>query len=568
MKTLTKLKNFSIFNYKNYLRVIIMNINKEFDCDVLIVGGGIAGLIAAERALKVFKRVCIADSSKICSGASYFPLKATLGIQATKDENDYDKYYEDITNMGKGVENPELIKTYIKNIKRDVYLLKRIGFKPWIRKDSRPACFAKYSRNIFLINDWNGARKRANKIFRKNKRLKIFEESSLIRIIKNNDQVYGAVFQNKDKFFFIKSKVIILAAGGIAGNYKNSLYPKKINGTCHITALDAGAYAQNMEFIQFIPAYLKPKYNVLFGEHTLKYCIGMYDEDNKLILDGINDDKNKKLWIERSAYAPFSIDFESSEIDLKIPYSGVKLKYSEDLYKDKEEFYTVYLDWLKKEMNIDLLKDETLITHFAHSCNGGIKIDSNGFTGVNGLYAVGELSSAIEGANRLGGNSVGGALVFANNAVKDAYEYIKNNKFHDNKKLKDIEKEFNDWINDISKDDKENNLKKNEVLEKIRELVSENLSVIRSREKIESFFKNIDELRSNYSIKENIKNGSIEIYLIIESVKMIALSMLERDESRGAHYRDDFRDSSDKIYKLHIKRENNKTIINRIYINN
>ena len=311
-----------------------MNINKEFDCDVLIVGGGIAGLIAAERALKVFKRVCIADSSKICSGASYFPLKATLGIQATKDENDYDKYYEDITNMGKGVENPELIKTYIKNIKRDVYLLKRIGFKPWIRKDSRPACFAKYSRNIFLINDWNGARKRANKIFRKNKRLKIFEESSLIRIIKNNDQVYGAVFQNKDKFFFIKSKVIILAAGGIAGNYKNSLYPKKINGTCHITALDAGAYAQNMEFIQFIPAYLKPKYNVLFGEHTLKYCIGMYDEDNKLILDGINDDKNKKLWIERSAYAPFSIDFESSEIDLKIPYSGVKLKYSEDLYRE------------------------------------------------------------------------------------------------------------------------------------------------------------------------------------------------------------------------------------------
>ena len=543
-----------------------MNINKEFDCDVLIVGGGIAGLIAAERALKVFKRVCIADSSKICSGASYFSLKATLGIQATKDENDYDKYYEDITNMGKGVENPELIKTYIKNIKRDVYLLKRIGFKPWLRKDSRPACFAKYSRNIFLINDWNGARKRANKIFRKNKRLKIFEESSLIRIIKNNDKVYGAVFQNKDKFFFIKSKVIILAAGGIAGNYKNSLYPKKINGTCHITALDAGAYAQNMEFIQFIPAYLKPKYNVLFGEHTLKYCIGMYDEDNKLILKGINDDKNKKLWIERSAYAPFSIDFESSEIDLKIPYSGVKLKYSEDLYKDKEEFYTVYLDWLKKEMNIDLLKDETLITHFAHSCNGGIKIDSNGFTGVNGLYAIGELSSAIEGANRLGGNSVGGALVFGNNAVKDAYRYIKNNKFNDNQKLNTIEKEFNDWINDISKYDKENILRKNEVLEKIRELVSENLSVVRSREKIENFLRKIDEIRSNYSIKENIKDGSIEIYLIIESVKMIALCMLERDKSRGSHYREDFKYSSDKIYKLQVKRENNKTIINRLYI--
>ncbi|MEI0747776.1 FAD-binding protein [Brachyspira pulli] len=540
-----------------------MNIYNE--SDVLIVGAGIAGLTAAERAMKIFKKVCLVTTGKICGGASYFPLKATLGIQVTKDKNDYDKYYEDITNMGNGVENPELIKTYISNIKKDIYLLKRIGFKPWLRKDSRPACFAKYSRNVFLINNWNDARNRAKKIFRKNKRLKIFEESTLLRIIKDGDRVAGAVFQNKDKFFFIKSKVIILATGGIAGNYRNSLYPKNINGVGNVAALDAGAVAQNMEFVQFIPAYLKPKYSVLFGEHTLKYCIGMYNTENQLLLDGIENEETKKLLIERSAYAPFSNDFESKEIDLKIPFEGVKLKYSEDLYKDKEEFYTVYLNWLKKDIGIDLLKDETVITHFAHSCNGGIKIDSNAFTGVKGLYAVGELSSAIEGANRLGGNSVGGALVFGNNAVKNAFEYINNNNF-DNIQLNDIEKEFNNWINEISKDDKENNLTRNEVLINIRNLVSENLSVVRNKEKIEVLINKLDDIRSNYSIKENIKEGSIEIYLIIESIKIMALSMLEREESRGAHYREDFKYSSDKVYKLQVKRENNKIIINKIYV--
>lgn len=542
-----------------------MDIYKQ--TDVLIVGAGIAGLIATERAMNIFKKVCLVTTGKICSGASYFPLKATLGIQATKDKDDYNKYYEDITNMGDGVENPELIKTYIYNIKKDIYLLKRIGFQPWLRKDSRPACFAKYSRDVFLINNWNEARNRAKKIFRKNKRLKIFEESTLLRIVKNGDRVAGAVFQNKDKFFFVKSKVIILATGGVAGNYKNSLYPKNINGVGNVVALDAGAIAQNMEFIQFIPAYLKPKYNVLFGEHTLKYCIGMYNTENQLLLDGIKNEETKKLWIERSAYAPFSNDFESKEIDLKIPFEGVKLKYSEDLYKDKEEFYTVYLNWLKKDIGIDLLKDETIITHFAHSCNGGIKIDSNAFTGVKGLYAVGELSSAIEGANRLGGNSVGGALVFGNNAVNNAFEYIKNNKFDDfnNIKLNNIEKEFNNWINEISKYDKENNLTKNEVLIKIRNLVNENLSVVRSKEKIEFLLNELNKIRSNYSIKENIKDGSIEIYLIIESVKIMALSMLEREESRGAHYREDFKYSADKIYKLQVKRENNKILINKIY---
>lgn len=535
--------------------------------DILIVGAGIAGLVAAERAMKIFKKVCLVTSSKICSGASYFPLKATLGIQATKDKDDRNKYYEDITNMGKGVENPYLIKTYVSNIKKDIYLLKKIGFKPWLRKDSRAACFAKYSRDVFLINNWKDARKRAKKIFRKNKRLKIFEESTLLRIIKNGDKVAGAVFQNKDKLFFIKSKVIILATGGVAGNYKNSLYPKNINGVGNVAALDAGAVAQNMEFIQFIPAYLKPKYNVLFGEHTLKYCIGMYDIENKLLIDGIENENTKKLWIERSAYAPFSNDFESKEIDLKIPFEGVKLKYCENLYKDKEEFYRVYLNWLKKDIGIDLLKDETIITHFAHSCNGGIKIDSNAFTGVKGLYAVGELSSAIEGANRLGGNSVGGALVFGNNAVKNAYEYIKNNNFDDfnNIKLNNIKKEFDNWVNEISKDDKENNLTRNEVLIKIRNLVSENLSVVRSKEKIETLLNELNNIRANYSIKENIKEGSIEVYLIIESVKIMALSMLKREESRGAHYREDFEYSADKVYKLQVKRENNKIIINKIY---
>ncbi|WP_020003386.1 FAD-binding protein [Brachyspira innocens] len=542
-----------------------MNITKQINSDILIVGGGIAGLISAERALNIFKNVCLATTGKICGGASYFPLKATLGVQATKDKNDYDKYYEDITNMGKGVENKDLIKTYIKNIKKNIHLLKKIGFKPWLRKDSRAACFAKYSRDIFLINDWNEARERAKKIFRKNKRLKIFENSSLIRIIKNNDKVIGAVFQNKDKFFFIKSKVIILAAGGIAGNYKNSLYPKNINGAALTAALDAGALAQNMEFIQFIPAYLKPKYNVLFGEHTLKYCTSMYDVEDKLILDAETNEENKKLFIERSAYAPFSNDFESRKIDFKISSKGVKLKYSEDLYKDKEEFYTVYLDWLKKDMAIDLLKDETVITHFAHSCNGGIKIDSNAFTGVDGLYAVGELSSGIEGANRLGGNSVGGALVFADNAVKNAYKYIKKNNFDDFDNIKLDYKELNDWINNISKDDKKNNLTKIEVLKNIREIASEYLSVVRNREKINTALNKLEEIRSNYSIKENIDEGSIEVYLIIEAVKILALSMLEREESRGAHYREDFDFSLDKVYKLEVRRENNKTIIDKKY---
>ena len=64
-----------------------------------------------------------------------FSIKRNIGNQVTKDKDDYERYYEDIVKMGNGMENPELIKTYISNIKNSLYLLNKIGFEPWLRKD-------------------------------------------------------------------------------------------------------------------------------------------------------------------------------------------------------------------------------------------------------------------------------------------------------------------------------------------------------------------------------------------------------------------------------------------------
>ena len=192
-----------------------IKIKKEFKTEILVVGTGIAGLIATERALKKRKRVCLVTNKKLCGGASYFPLKGTLGIQVTKDKDDYERYYEDIVKMGNGMENPELIKTYISNIKNSLYLLNKIGFEPWLRKDSRPACFAKYSRDIYLINNWKKAKERCKRKLKNHRGLNILENSTLVRIVTKDKRVVGAIFQCKQNFIFVKSKVIILATGGI-----------------------------------------------------------------------------------------------------------------------------------------------------------------------------------------------------------------------------------------------------------------------------------------------------------------------------------------------------------------
>ncbi|WP_206039045.1 MULTISPECIES: FAD-binding protein [Fusobacterium] len=418
-----------------------------------------------------------------------------------------------------------------------------------------------------LIKDWEKAREKGKEIFSNFENLKIFENTSIVKIIKDNEKVIGGIFKNKDGFFGISSPIIILATGGIAGNFKHKLYPEDVNGIGHIVALDSGAEVQNMEFIQFISGFLKPKYNTLFGEHTLKYCEGMFDLNNNLIFDGINNPENKNLWIERSGYAPFSFDFKSHKIDLKMINSldneGVILKYSKDLYKDEGEFYKVYLSWLKDTMEIDMCKDEVIITPFVHSCNGGIKINNNSESSVKGLYAVGEISSCIEGANRLGGNSVGGSLVFGKRAIISALNYLKNSDFKEYSLL-DFQLKFNDWLDSLI--DGKNILSENEILTKLKIITSKACNIKRNEKVLKASLKELENLKNNFSIKENIKSKGLEIYLRLEVTKMLVLSMLERKESRGAHYREDYPYSSDNNYKIILSRKNNNFIVKTLKI--
>lgn len=543
-----------------------MKISNNLECDILIVGGGIAGLISAKKASDSGKKVILVINDKLGSGASYFELKGTLGIQATAGEKDKELYYEDVISVGKNMTNSDLIKTYIDEIEESIPYLNEIGFEPWLRNDNRPACFAKYPRKIYLIKDWQKSKMKAKEIFKKISNLTILENTELVHLVKKEERVVGGVVENNGKFISISTPVVIMATGGIAGLYKNKLYPNNVYGNGHIILLDIGVKAQNMEFIQFIPAFLKPVYNTLFGEHTLKYCIGIYDIKNNLILNGIEDKKLANLWEERSGYAPFSFDFASHKIDLKIfeelekNGSGVKLKFSELLYKDKGEFYTVFLEWLKNKMGIDMVKDEIIITHFAHSCNGGIKINKDGETGVKGVYAIGELSSGVEGANRLGGNSMGASLVFGKRAVDSALKYLSKNKISNEKEF--IEKDFELWIEGISKTKIENPLSYEEIKNTISEIISKTGNICRDKNSIIEALKEIDKLKKRFFIQAEISKG-IEIYYRLEASKMLLLAMLNREESRGAHYRKDFPFSSDKIYKIEITRENGEFILNK-----
>ena len=535
-----------------------IQITQTLKTDLLIVGSGIGGLSCSVEANKKGINHILITKTQLGSGASFFPLKASLGIQVTGDESDKALFQQDIERVAQGMNNPEIVKAYIEDSPQAVELLNEIGFCPWKRNDNRPACFAKHARPIYLIKEWQKARKNAEAIIAQQNTTTLFENASLVHIATENHRVVGAVFAyqppeksgRKIVYFYVQTSAIILASGGIAGLYKDNLYPADVIGTTHFLALQAGAKLTNLEFIQFIPSFIAPKYKVLFGEHTLKYCTAVTDKNGNSLFPDLSAEAFAQMVAERSAYAPFSVDFDCVKFDLRIMQyllenpeeQGVYLHYSSKLYQDQTEFYRVYLDWLKADAGIDLLTDLVSIAPFAHSCNGGIEIDTNAESAVQGLFAVGEVSSCIEGANRLGGNSVGGSLVFAKRAMAKIERDLTacQDATIDEQAVENAKNFAEQALNRLHNKNADTTLSASQVLSDIRQAMTKFANVYRTEENLCKLQEKLARLEQDFDPIENADFQGIEIFYGLKTAQAVVNAMLARKESRGAHYRADY----------------------------
>lgn len=530
-----------------------MKIKEILTTDVLVVGSGIAGLKVSIELAKENKNVLMSTKTQICSGSSFYPLKASLGTQVTKDEQDRNVFLQDIEDVSHNMHDRQMAEIYVDEINERIEEFQEIGIDPYKLAGDRKACFANHERTIYMLRDWNQIRENAKQIFGKFPNIEVMERSAVISLIKKNGKMAGAFLLDRDNnLILVKCKAIVLASGGFGNIYKHNLNPHDVDGSGHVLALEVGASLVNMEFIQFIPGFTTPKYKTLFGEHTLTYCTDFVDENGSSLLDdNLPDGLTKEQCLEiRSTHGPFTNSLPSKYFDIAMmkrimetrSEEGFELIYDKELYENNSDFYTIYLNWLS-ERGINLISDQVKIAPFAHASNGGVMIDSFGQTGVNGLYAVGELAGGIEGANRLGGNSTGACMVFGKRAAKHCLDYVSgNDSVHidaddEIKKLnKAIEKHSPNTVHSLAP---------NDVIEAIREMMWFNGNIIRHEEKLLFTLKEIEKLTSSFNLslftetKDERKSAfKAKNYLVLS--ELLLKAMLERKESRGAHFREDY----------------------------
>lgn len=265
----------------------------------------------------------------------------------------------------------------------------------------------------------------------------------------NAREITGAVLYNlqKRQFIAVETPAVVLACGGIGGIYRDSYAPHAGYGTSHAIGLAHELYLTNIEFMQLMPTFVHDNNACMVNEQTYKWA-RVYNAE-KVALDECDTQTWHERLLQRATYGPFTSRLAGKTIDLalagivtdthmpaKIPGStrrGRSTKPTAYVKYDKlpaqlpEFAKTTFAAMQQHHLDI---KELLPVVHVAHASNGGIAIDTCAHAQtttapLQGLFAAGESTGGMYGADRIGGLSSANCLVFGQIAGTRAALYAK-----------------------------------------------------------------------------------------------------------------------------------------------
>jgi succinate dehydrogenase/fumarate reductase flavoprotein subunit len=515
------------------------------DTDVLIIGSGLAGLVAAIEARKYGAEVILASKSLTgfanCSAFSGGTFTAPLGAFSKES------HFKTTMVAGRHINNQKLVKTLVNEAAYCVFKLKEWGVKIAVGD----GCCRVVEGNFPM----KGA-EAVNPLVRLVKGIGIKTlESIMIIDLLSDEKVNGAIAFNvhNGKRICISAKAVVLATGGAGQVYYRNDNPVRTTGDGYAIAFNLGLPLIDMEFVQFWPIgsaepgypmfYLEPPQ--LFLESGMLQNIKGEDIAEKYRL-------NPKLVysVQRDAWAKaIAMEIHEGRGD----GDAVLLNFTKLPKSLKENDFIRFLSKIFKESPI--LTNPLHVSPLAHHFMGGIIIDEKCNTAIPGIFAAGEVTGGLHGANRLGGNALTECLVFGARAGRYAAEYakVKPKKPVDETQTKQKFKR----IDAIAAMEISEHGNPKTVKEKIQKVMWEKAGLIRTQQGLIGALEDLRQLKeenipSLYGRKAHEIMEAIEVENLLTVANLILMAALTRTESRGAHYRIDYSDQDDKNWLKHV----------------
>ncbi len=342
---------------------------------------------------------------------------------------------------------------------------------------------------------------------------------------------FGAYVFDKilSKFDTIFAKITVIATGGCGQVYKSTTNPKIATGDGIAMVYRAKGRVENMEFVQFHPTSL---YNPA-GENP-SFLVSEAVRGFGAILKHKDGTEFMQKYDERLSLAPR--DIVARAIDNEMKLNGEDFMYLDcrHLYKEKflEHFPTIYNKCIS--IGIDPMTQMIPVVPACHYMCGGIKVDEMGRSSIQHLYACGECTSTgLHGANRLASNSLLEAMVFAHRIFLDVRDKVDELGFAAG---------IPDWDTEGTTDPKEMVLI-TQSLKELKEIMSSYVGIVRSDVRLQRaldrlyiLYKETEDLYHKTSISPQL----CELRNLITIGYLITRSAFSRKESRGLHYTTDY----------------------------
>ena len=528
-----------------------------YDHDVLIVGAGLAGMRAALAATDL--GVDVAVVSKVHPVRSHSNA-AQGGINAalTDRGDDWRDHAYDTIKGSDFLGDQDAIELMCREAGEEVISMEHMGAifnRDEEGKLGTRSFGGQRQARTFFVADFTGQallHVLYEQIIKSG--VRVYEEWFVLSLIIDEGRCGGAILMEirTGKIEVVRAKAVILAAGGLGRGFEPSTNALICTGDGMGLAYRAGAPLMDMEMVQYHPTTLKGS-GVLISEGARG--------EGAYLLNSEGDRFMLKYAPEFKELASRDVvsRCEQTEINEGRGIDGCVLLYLRHLGEQViNERLSQIRELAMDFANVDMAKEPVPVQPGMHYQMGGVKADVDGLTNLPGLYAAGEVACvSVHGGNRLGANSLLDTLVFGRRSGLHAAESVRSIK-HVN-----VNDSASDSDRKIIQDLLENTPGESfgQLRSDLGSSMNQHLAVYRNEEGMQQALKNIADVKERFNdvyVADKTKTFNtnlmftLEMGFMIECAESIALSAIERTESRGAHTREDMPERDDENWLKHI----------------
>ena len=541
--------------------------------NVLIIGSGGAGLRAAIEAKQLGMEVTVLGKRQ---STDVHTVLAAGGINAAfgnvDPEDSWEQHFADTYIEGYGLSEPEVVELMAKESPSIVREIDEWGanFAKLPNGDIDQRFFGAHTyRRTCYSGDYTGRSilfALINKV--KSLDIPILDSQYVSDLLVEDNICFGAMafdIQTGQRTVFLADSVIIAAGGHTRLWRKSSSRRNENTGDGFHLGLKAGCKLSDMEMVQFHPTGMvipEEMAGTLVTEAVRGEGGKLLNSDGERFMTNYDSDRMELSTRDRVAMANYTEIVEGRGSPNGGVYLDISHKGKDFIIEKLPRMYRQFLDTLM----IDISKSPMEVSPTAHYSMGGIVVTPEEHsTGVEGLYAAGEVTAGLHGANRLGGNSLAEILIFGKRAGAAASKRSKDIDIH--KRSKKVIENAHENLNSYIKNGSE---VARPLQRSLRNIMWEYGGVVKSEKRLKkglSEIANLKEASKDLDVRPD-SEGYQDLMLAFDlqasliSSEATLLSALNREESRGAHQREDFEDI-DKKFNVNMKVEfdNNENLL-------